>query len=418
MVVYKRPNRGRGTVKVSDEALVNAMKKRRSLLARNNRYGFKTVKRNDTPAPELRPREELVAAGKIDSQYTKHMTHSTDMGLFCSLVGDHVSGLLYDRANCPNNPWPTKPETVISYLHYKCLPKGTPLKYEGEIVHDPGTGVQIFCTGSWKCHTNVDAFKGMFKKYSTLYQNDLFDQGTYTPVCSNCKSSRRGWCVKHSKNPRIMPTGDVTEEPTVKAEIKRLIKHLRDTHARRGNYAITPNEMRLLRQHLLSSRDPENFKLYVMMLCGIKLYLRVNELLSLTVEQFCAKMFQLNPSGVRTLSLFINGKCDAQDVLLNIYSDSGDSDLDLVMHLMVYLKSTGITSGLIFPHTTSTTDTNAEIPYEMFLKRMKHLLINVLEKDEKEICVGTHTLRKAAYLFGVYSMLYAFSGITKNKIGK
>jgi hypothetical protein len=40
-------------------------------------------------------------------------------------------------------------------------------------------------------------------------------------------------------------------------------------------------------------------------------------------------------------------------VLLNVYSDTeGESDMDFVMHLMVYLKSIGITpSGLLFPHT-------------------------------------------------------------------
>jgi hypothetical protein len=409
------PNTGRrGTVKVSEAALEEAVRKRRLLLSRNNPYGFKTVARTAV-APEIKPRETIVAAGKLDRQYQKHMTHSTDMGRFCSLVGDHVSGLLYDRANCPNNPWPTRPDTVLAMLNYKCLPSGTPLTYQGASVFDPATGEQVFCTGAWKCPTNIDAFKGMFKKYSTLYQNDLFDQGTYTASCPNCQSSRRGWCVKHAKSPRVMPSGDVTEEPTVKAEIKRLTKHLRDTHARRGNYAITPNELRILRKHLLSTNDPENFKLYLMLLGGVKLFLRVNELLSLTVEQFCEKMFQLNPSGVRTLSLFIKGKSDAKKVLLNAYSDTeGDSDMDFVMHLLVYLKSTGIRSGLLFPHTDSTT----EIPYETFLKRMKHLLINILKKDEKEICVGTHTLRKTGYLFGVYSMLYAFASLAKQKGGK
>jgi hypothetical protein len=85
---------------------------------------------------------------------------------------------------------------------------------------------------------------------------------------------------------------------------------------------------------------------------------------------------------------------------------------------MVYLKSTGIRSGLLFPHSTSTTDSTTEIPYDTFLKRMKHLLINVLEKDEKEICVSIHTLRKSAYLFGVYSMLYEFSTVERKKAGK
>jgi hypothetical protein len=410
-----RYNGRRGTVRVSEDALSAGLLARRLLLEPGNPYKFKTVDPDDRTQPVFGPRQTVIDKGKQDQMYSKFMTHSVDMGRFCTLVGDHASGMLYDRANCPSNPWPTQPETVLAMMKYKCSPFGTPLQYYGRDVFDPSTGEQVFCTGKWKCPTNLDAFKGMFKCYSMKFQNDLFDKGSYSSACFNCQSSPDGYCEKHEKVPRLFPTGDITEELNVKAEFKRLHKELTDKHTRRGNYAITPNEMRKLRTHLLSSRNKENYKLYVMLLFGTKFFLRVNEMLSMKVEDFCSKMFQVNADGVRTLSVYVQGKCDAKKVLLNAYSDlEGDTEMDLVMHLMVYMKSEGITSGLLFPGRDSAT----EIPYETFLKQVKHLLINVLDKKEKEICVGTHTLRKTGYLFGVYSMLYAFAKERTEKSGK
>jgi hypothetical protein len=150
----------------------------------------------------------------------------------------------------------------------------------------------------------------MFKSYSKKYQKDLLDKGSYSPVCYNCQSSPDRYFDKHVKVPRLFPTGDIAEELNVKAGFKRLHKELKDKHMRRGNHAITLNEMRKLRTYLLSSRNKENIKLYVMLPFGITLFFRVNELLNLTVEDFCSKLFQVNLDGVRTLLVYVKGKSD------------------------------------------------------------------------------------------------------------
>ena len=179
-------------------------------------------------------------------------------------------------------------------------------------------------------------------------------------------------------------------------------------HQRRGNYAINPAQFRQLRRYLLNSGNDDKFVLYVIMLTGIKWFLRGDEVVTLTVEKFEHLMFQLDDEhGVRTLAAWIRGKADTLDVLLNTYADPNDCDMDLVLHLLVYVKSFGIREGLLFPGWTE----------ERLYKGMTFCLVKVLKKVDEHICVGTHTLRKAAYLFGVYAMLYQF-GVHEVKGGK
>jgi hypothetical protein len=132
---------------VSEDALAAGLLARRLLLEPGNPYKFKTVDPDDRTTPVFGPRQSVIDEGKQDRMYSKVMTHSVDMGRLCMLIGDHVSGMLYDRANCPGNPWPTEPETVLAMMKYKCQLFGTPLECYGRDVFDPGTGEQVFWTG-------------------------------------------------------------------------------------------------------------------------------------------------------------------------------------------------------------------------------------------------------------------------------
>jgi hypothetical protein len=131
---------------------------------------------------------------------------------------------------------------------------------------------------------------------------------------------------------------------------------------------------------------------------------------------FCSKMFQIDDKGVHTLAAWVKGKSDPKPVLRNTYADlHEDYEIDLVLHLMVYLQSTGIQSGILFPDTSPGAATGNQIPYKKYLARLKFLFINILGKDPATVCVGPHTLRKTVYLFGVYAMLHQFASLVMIK---
>jgi hypothetical protein len=110
----RRYNGRRGTVRVTEDALAAGLLARRLLLEPGNPYKLKTVDPVDNTTPVFGPRQSVIDEGEQDRMYSKFMIHSVDMGSLCTLVGDHTSGMLYDRANCHSNPWPTEPKTVLA----------------------------------------------------------------------------------------------------------------------------------------------------------------------------------------------------------------------------------------------------------------------------------------------------------------
>jgi hypothetical protein len=99
-----RYNGRRGTVRVSEDTLSAGLLARRLLLEPGNPYKFETVDPEDRSTPIFGHRQSVIDEGKQDRMYSKCMTRSVDMGRFCTLIGDHASGMLYDWANCPSNP--------------------------------------------------------------------------------------------------------------------------------------------------------------------------------------------------------------------------------------------------------------------------------------------------------------------------
>jgi hypothetical protein len=81
-----RYNGRRGTGRVSEDALAAGLLARRLLLEPGNPYKFKTVDPDDRTAPVFGPRQSVIDEGKQDRMYGKFMTHSVDMGRFCTLV--------------------------------------------------------------------------------------------------------------------------------------------------------------------------------------------------------------------------------------------------------------------------------------------------------------------------------------------
>ena len=67
---------------------------------------------------------------------------------------------------------------------------------------------------------------------------------------------------------------------------------------KRGNVQLTPSQVRHLHVHLLSTNTVEALQLYVMILMGIKLFLRADELLNLKTSNFCPELFIVSELGI------------------------------------------------------------------------------------------------------------------------
>ena len=346
----------KSAVKVSQQAVDLGRSKVCEILS-NKWYGWRFGTAED-PTPQLVPNPKH--PGGKDKTYEQYVGRVEDLLRFCYLVGDYESAVLFDRNNCPKNPLPLSPDTLKSYLDHKCGFSGETLVYKGKAVTDPGTSIPVYCTGVWKCHTNIDRTSSLLRTGLGSLHESL--RGDYLSKCPECwrihhsvpgrAPGTYGSCQEHPNAPLLVTRGDVSSEPQVKKYLKEWREAARNGHLRKGNCALNPSEVRKLQSYLVkNSSCPEDFKLYVMILTGIKLFLRADELLNMKVEDFITRMFQVHPNRVRTLSVGVQGKSDLRRVLLNMFDDPKCPEFDLVLHLLIYVKVFDIKSGYLFPGT-------------------------------------------------------------------
>ena len=134
----------------------------------------------------------------------------------------------------------------------------------------------------------------------------------------------------------------------------------------------------------------KHLQTYVMLLLGIKCFLRADEVVNLTVEDFPSMSFTvLNPENagffkVKELALEVCGKCDKRAVTLLLHRDDKNPEFCLIRHLLLYMSQTNISSGFVFPdwnnelwpkmfhwHHLTPSRPDRHVKYSNFLERVK-----------------------------------------------
>ena len=244
-------------------------------------------------------------------------------------------------------------------------------------------------------------------------------------------------CIKHANNPLLISQGCIMRHFATKKYFNETMKVIRLRYIRKGCGQLQPMEVRTIRKTLLS--DDSNFanlQLWVMILLGIKLYLRADELLNMRVEDFIDSWAgtRMHTEGeqpdrksylterqivfadkVATLFCEVQGKTDHIPVMLTLFWDDEYPEFCPIRVLLWYLKIFNIKSGFLFPPVTElercrdTPDIEVRctepLPYITFLRHLKRVIKEATNRDLRDFTIGTHTLRKTAYLFAVWSLL-------------
>jgi hypothetical protein len=155
--------------------------------------------------------------------------------------------------------------------------------------------------------------------------------------------------------------------------------------------------------------------LWTIIILGIKMFLRIEEALELTIEQFVEEYFQVTGDEVKALCAKIKGKRDDSWLHFMIWNDEDCPEFSASYAVLIWVELAGITSGRLFPrkeelvHIRSCGHTNNNLNYETFLGVMKHLLLDVLKRDPSKMenqIIGTHVLRKTAFLFANWGYIF------------
>jgi hypothetical protein len=388
------------SITMSPAALLSAKIKARALLDDDSRNWIT----NKPTRQFVKTRE-----GK-DSTYSKRLRVCKNLLLLSYVVGDFESSLVFDRMIAPYNAPPPSPDLIMTYLDYKICTTDTPLMYQDKPVLIPGTDLPMMCSATWHCPTNVEDVSSCLKELTILHDSCSGPYHTQT-ACTDCMNAPKqgaiwGSCEAHANNPVLCDVrrGDVLTYSPLVARLSFWKSKMLKQHVRKGNCQLEPREVRILRTHLVGTRKRYDFQFYVMILTGIRLFLRADEVLKLTVDKFCETMSIVEPTKVLQLCCWIKGKSDDIAVLLKIFEDVNDPPLDLILHLMVYVKCFGIKAdGYLFPWYNPAGE-EVEYPYSSFHGKFSLVCRNVL-KFPPEIQVGTHTMRKSAYLFASWGLL-------------
>jgi hypothetical protein len=224
--------------------------------------------------------------------------------------------------------------------------------------------------------------------------------------------------MRHPGDPHYWRRGNVTKDEAFKKSVQDWQDYADKHYEQRSSAQLLPGEVRDIRIHLLSFNDHYHLMLWTIIIVGIKMFLRVEEVLELTVEQFIEEYFQVSEDTVKGLCAIIKGKRDPDWLHFMIWNDEDCPEFSASNAILIWVRLSGITSGRLFPpkeeldHVMSSGHTDNHFSYDSFLGVAKHLLIDVLKRDESKMgsqIIGTHILRKTAFVFAKWGFAIHFT---------
>jgi len=425
-----------------------------------------------------------------------------EMMKFFYLIGDYQSAMLVDREKCPIQPLPFRPDSFAMYLDYRCGEPGVILKKpNGEDLLDvKGNAIKVI--GGWNSPASMyKIHAAVLFLHEVAYPDSC--GGPYHNNCVECErlnaalgnqlegaddvvdefedddggddsiDNTRGQvthalglfrsCIQHANQPLLRTRGCILKNPATINHYNAWLKRIHRKHVTTGCGQLYPSEVRCLRTHLLARGDPVSIQAWVMILLGIQLFLRADELVSLTIQDFIDSYYPegkqnkkdpgdgkdaltkcqvLQPDSVEAFALEVQGKTDKKPVRLVVLSNDDFPEFCPVRHLLWYIKIFNIRSGFLFPAKEALIEQwqenrqnefhpNSHISYSSFLSTYKNLICNICGRDQESFQgrnpyqskdgvlvrgVGLHEWSQIGFLRGIQHPAHIY--VQRHEIGK
>ena len=373
---------------------------------------------------------------------------------FAWRIGDIRSAIMGCDMVRPKKAQPVNPETMHAYMMYKVeagndgegievtTSTGAPVIWK----RGKSKGKPVVSTGTWNTDCSLRKFKvsmrmvhRIFDHCRNEYQNtceecvkasEIEEDGSVNPInFANLQIGRRYKACISCQFPRILPTGDPTTSIIFETTFKRLEKKCLSEHEVRGCLSLTVRQVRQLRAHLLSD-GCDKFKrlqLWTIILLAIRLFLRCDEVASIRLDDFATKAFVVDRRDkcINHLAVWVRGKADKDWVLLSLWRDDDNPEFCPIRVLMIYLAAANLGEGsCLFPnwndlekHALAGEEEPAvfhvSVTYYYIRNQLRKVIHDVFGGDpnafpSNEGKVGTHTMRKTAYLFAVFGVLFKY----------
>ena len=339
---------------------------------------------------------------------------------FCFLIGDYESAMIVCRIICPKDPVPVKMRTAILFLRFRVL--------EPQDLTDPDTGAPVYDIHNRKIKTRGDwqgtSVPGLFRAAITkLHSHYETTQGSYIEECANCRKldikniCKGHGCEKHPGSPQYWRRGNCMGSKKFKKIMVEVVEYIENHYEARSTYALLPYQVRELREYLVANNDHESLMLWTMIIVGIKLFMRIDEVCTMTVEKFKTDHFAVTEMNVEGLCTMIKGKREGRPLPFMLWDDKDCPEFSSCKAVLIWMYISGIKSGPLFPSEDQYLKLQrvGDIPmecflYKTFLSKLQWLIINILKEDPKSptmlnLILGTHILRKTAFLFAFWGFV-------------
>lgn len=365
---------------------------------------------------------------------------------FSWLVGDVGSAVICCDALRPPKAMPSTPETLALFMQYKVNEAHEPVLYSNgqHAIYKRGKnkGKRVVGVAHWSHPVNLRKFRVAIKMVHRPFNNC---RNQYESACDDCitaseqnpdgtidkidfaspNPSRQYRACIRCGIPRILPRGDPTTSAIFESCFNSRETHCENEHVIKGCLALSVKQTRTIRRYLLSDgvNKLRNLQLWTLLLVAIRCFLRCDEVASIDISDFAIRAIELNKERKRVehLALWVRGKGDKQYVLLSLWRDDENPEFCPVRAVLIYLAAANLSGGCLFPRYEDLEDHHVDkdsaaksfehsVTYGYIRTELKKAIDSCFGGDEHafpvhECKVGTHTMRKTAYLFAVFSVL-------------
>lgn len=344
---------------------------------------------------------ELIDSDIIaDNSYKSYTKQFRGFFKFLALIGDYDSMLVFHNHKEKDVVESIVAESVALYIIYKTKKSTEKLTklHNKTIMMKDVFGQEIMCRGDWNYTGNADQF---LNAITNIQRSIKQSKAEYTDKCQHCinawqSNSNSTGCRYHIGELKLYRRGNPRYSDVVTKALS-IAKEETQDHRSRKCAQLLPSEVETLRKFLFSTNKIADYQLYVMMLLGIHMFLRFDEVAYFSFTQFLPEFTVVRSDGYVEKMLFkVKGKADKHYVYLSLKRNDEFAQLCPVRHLLFYLHVTGIKEGFIFPDLIRKKD---KYDYKLFNNMMKDLIKDQLGKTER---ISTHFLRNTGYLFAKF----------------
>jgi hypothetical protein len=218
---------------------------------------------------------------------TKYYCHYHNFVKFSYSVGDYSSLLMFSEY-APTYCVPPDVNTLVAYCNYRLGEKGTiVVDSTGVSPYLDTKGKEVLCLGGWNDPARLNHFRAAINAVVTAR-----GQGhSYGDACEECvrlyDENDEGVCPGcnfHKGQPLLMRNGNPCTSRTFLNNAKRIKS--KSTWRVEGAGQLLPGDMRCVLKALVSQNTVAKLQIAVILILSTYLFLRKDESLSITMEQF------------------------------------------------------------------------------------------------------------------------------------